>query len=968
MPKAKKSKLSLFDIRINSQDQDVILLKGSPLYASPALLSGTIALSVTEPLHVKKMRLKLYATLQMCWDEKYRNSKGQTIVRPYKTTKLVYCFDWDPINLEKFLDIHNPIKAQFHRVPSTNSIENIKKGIGFTTGTLTRSNPSSSSNLKRPGSTTTLHSIGSSTSLAALSSLGEAHDSGNSNDLSQVNLAALASMATQHTSSEPVVLQPGNYEFPFQCIIDGSVPESIVHLGASSLVYRIQCVIERGRFSTPILTKKLLHVIRTLSPDNSELSETVAVDNVWPKKVDYSISVPTKAIAIGSSCHINISISPLTKGLKLGEVKIKLVEIASFSMTTGTHTDERTLTTKHVSRVTKNSKGVDIWSDEAEVDQDGVFYRSHNMLLSTDRWEVNTQFHLPASLEMMTQDLDIASLCKVRHKLKFSVELINPDDHISELRATLPITLFISPFIPTKVKTIDAYDDTFQAGGFEDVSHHTPDEKIIFKQTDLNATLLSNLQHSHNHYEFTDNVDGEMAVPQANMNTQELMAPPNYADRVYDKMFTPEDDIDFTDVTDVPPESLIHSTLTDHIPVTIPIPQENKNIFTNRPKGKLPSIVLTQNLKNGHSDSAIVDEEDTEDNAVTNRSEPRAKATFHMGDEDEDEEEDDDSASAKDADETTLKAINSNLSSHSNNENVIAGPAFNTGEQVPLAHTPNTQYLMTPGVLSPVQHLSRATSFVGDHPGALTSMFPSSATILDDAVLKEMSNPPPYDVAVHSIATMKDLTPVYPNSESDITGNLHLLDSRLNNLVLQQQQQQQRPSMKGHHSKSTTALLTNNKLSHHSVLNPVHAHTLTAGSNGNSRNELLRSGKSQSTKTSPSVSRNVSSTSLLSRRTFKLFNHSHEGESGSLHPGGNADNGYVSPERSGTTTPRGNHSEGLHFPFLGNMGDKHTLTSPKSAHFAELSTHHNHDGHENLKRPSFMTRKSSGMLPTRHKP
>lgn len=34
---------------------------------------------------------------------------------------------------------------------------------------------------------------------------------------------------------------------------------------------------------------------------------------------------------------------------------------------------------------------------------------------------------------------------KIRHKLKFNVLLHNPDDHTSELRATLPVSLYISP-------------------------------------------------------------------------------------------------------------------------------------------------------------------------------------------------------------------------------------------------------------------------------------------------------------------------------------------------------------------------------------------------------------------------------------------------------------------------------------------------------------------------------------------
>ena len=53
---------------------------------------------------------------------------------------------------------------------------------------------------------------------------------------------------------------------------------------------------------------------------------------------------------------------------------------------------------------------------------------------------------LPKTLKSCLQDAEIHGI-KVRHKLKFNVALHNPDGHVSESRATLPISLFISPYI-----------------------------------------------------------------------------------------------------------------------------------------------------------------------------------------------------------------------------------------------------------------------------------------------------------------------------------------------------------------------------------------------------------------------------------------------------------------------------------------------------------------------------------------
>lgn len=51
---------------------------------------------------------------------------------------------------------------------------------------------------------------------------------------------------------------------------------------------------------------------------------------------------------------------------------------------------------------------------------------------------------LPKSLTKCLQDAETRGI-RIRHKLKFNIILHNPDEHTSELRATLPVSLYISP-------------------------------------------------------------------------------------------------------------------------------------------------------------------------------------------------------------------------------------------------------------------------------------------------------------------------------------------------------------------------------------------------------------------------------------------------------------------------------------------------------------------------------------------
>ncbi|GMG04075.1 unnamed protein product [[Candida] boidinii] len=628
--KSKHPHIVLYDIRINSADKDVILLKGPPAEAPSALLQGSILLSIIEPLSIKKLTLKLTGTLRERWHENYTTSKG-TFQRPMKFSKILYDFEWDPINIMEYLSSTNQLSGKktsaeghssssmpgnkatsiiglssllssssstnmpsllngsgggaisnnFDRAPASplrtnklnsrtsspsnsrpnsnsNSTVNLANAnTGFSSGRLTRSNP---------GSTTSLKSLGSSSNLAKQNG----------------SLSAFSTLSS--VKNDHVILQPGNYEFPFQTVIDGSIPESVEGLPGCSLVYRLFSSIEKsGRFSTDIISRKRVHVVRTLASDAGDLTESIAVDNTWPKKVDYSISVPTKSIAIGSLCSIEITMVPLAKGLRLGDINLELVEFYSFSGTAGSHSGERTILKKKINKATKDPfTNKNIWEDPDIVNENGVFYKDHELTLSEDKWEVMTSIVIPPSLSKLTQDCDISNYIKVRHKIKFAIGLVNSDSHVSELRATLPVSLFISPFVQIVAKSDDAADD-LKYSNYEDATPQVSKEikeDVLFSNpsagasTDISssAALLGSTT-SLNHLSTTgqsgtpggnmmssntstDNLPGSGAtspnfIPNtgglepitasttgAPKLTQDLVAPPSYENHIYDRLWS----------------------------------------------------------------------------------------------------------------------------------------------------------------------------------------------------------------------------------------------------------------------------------------------------------------------------------------------------------------------------------------------------------------------------------------------
>lgn len=373
----------LFDVRLNTADRDVVVLRGPPEEASPVLLAGKVVLAISEPMTMKRIQLKLVGRVRVSWVEAPANK--QAAPRPVRYETTIFQHEWPNLEAGPSVPGEVTLVASDSHSPSSGSQSRATNGhFG-----------SSINGGSTPGSLPSTPKGGSST----------------------------------HT------LSSGNHEFPFEVVLPPNVPESVEGLEGGQMIYSLVAVIERGRWASNLTTRKHFRVVRTIGPDAFDITQTVSITNSWPNKVDYTIESPSKAVAIGSTVPLMLSMTPQLKGLKLGQIRIQLVSTVHLSTPLGNRRQtERVVVERTIPAPEGGLEG-------------------------QDEWVVEDVMFLPPSLSKLTQDCMISHYIKVSHKLKFFVSLQNPDGHTSELRASLPLYLFISPNI-----AVSSLDPTIPRG------------------------------------------------------------------------------------------------------------------------------------------------------------------------------------------------------------------------------------------------------------------------------------------------------------------------------------------------------------------------------------------------------------------------------------------------------------------------------------------------------------------------
>ncbi|EPX73675.1 arrestin/PY protein 2 [Schizosaccharomyces octosporus yFS286] len=315
-----KSPVKLFEVRLYNAEANVIVLYGDSL-DSAVRISGVVVLSISQPIRVRNIKLRLAGRSFVCWsDESKNNSYGGSKIRR---------------QVNQILD----------------------RQWSFLLGDGTKT------------------------------------------------------------------IQDGNYEYPFDYQLPPDIPESIERVPGCHIIYTLTACLERATIPSTNLESALqFRVVRTIPPNSLDLMHSVSVSDIWPSKVNYETSIPSKIYAIGSEIPINFKLYPLLKGLDIGKVTIVLKEYCSLFInsktmsSTGRKDFKRVLAKKTVP----------------------------GLAMIDDCWQDQIRIPIPDSLGDCTQDCDLNCI-RVHHKLRLSISILNPDGHISELRNSLPLSLVISP-------------------------------------------------------------------------------------------------------------------------------------------------------------------------------------------------------------------------------------------------------------------------------------------------------------------------------------------------------------------------------------------------------------------------------------------------------------------------------------------------------------------------------------------
>ncbi|SCU93919.1 LADA_0G05556g1_1 [Lachancea dasiensis] len=468
-----------FDIRLKSPYKNILLIHGTPLEAEPIPISGHLVFSLPESISAKKISLRLVGTFKLEFLQvgQHKNSSLASIVKERRT---IFECNWNNLLissegiLAKGADQNEaPQKAAPPSALSNTSINNLWKPIKRST----------------------------STPLLNLS------PNGGFDGTSQDGVAV--------SPGQSFFLKEGNYELPFQALLPPETPDTIEGLQAGSVLYRFEAHLERGSFKTPFTKHKYLRIFRTLSPNNMAVGEEMSVGKSWPDRLQYEISIPSRAIPIGGVTPVTVKLYPFQKGYRLIKIDANLIQYYAFKDQNNQVYDDQSVVFH---------QGMTNFEDLPGCD-------SSRGNIITDKLNLESSLMFPQSLKKVTQHCDIeGDSIRVRHKLSITIFLkkkVGDEDKTTEIKANLPIFLYVSPHVPLNGRLVlldNAGKIHFRSG--EGVR--------LFEKQQLYVPNLSSLNNVHRLN------DGSLSV--SYFPEEDTEAPPTYAKHMYDQLYNYAED------------------------------------------------------------------------------------------------------------------------------------------------------------------------------------------------------------------------------------------------------------------------------------------------------------------------------------------------------------------------------------------------------------------------------------------
>ncbi|KAJ3896199.1 hypothetical protein GG344DRAFT_37221 [Lentinula edodes] len=322
-------------------------------------------------------------------------------------------------------------------------------------------------------------------------------------------------------------LKAGRHFFPFQLQLGGSLPSTVstTVFGGAFVAYKLRAHVSRPGLSHNLQSQIPVTIIRSFAPEALEYQQTLEIENTWPEKLMYSIMIPHKAWACGDTVTALVKFSPLLKGVGVLNINTSIHETVKVYTRTGHQEHNRAVASMKHEIV--GGKAVEVHEHEHRhrtaqtpcgspppgTPSLSSSYRSTGSAGGYFAYSPNGNqtsqpgpSSLPASLSEspssqllrdpvegleMSQDDVVTYLLlpiplnitpthvldpiHVTHRIRWSILILNPDGHTSELRCSLPLHV-LDPRLLNEARMNTAATRRLLIGGPEVPAEETEDD------------------------------------------------------------------------------------------------------------------------------------------------------------------------------------------------------------------------------------------------------------------------------------------------------------------------------------------------------------------------------------------------------------------------------------------------------------------------------------------------------------
>ncbi|EJD52800.1 hypothetical protein AURDEDRAFT_111349 [Auricularia subglabra TFB-10046 SS5] len=255
----------------------------------------------------------------------------------------------------------------------------------------------------------------------------------------------------------------GRHAFPFEVDLEPYLPSSLC-VSRAHITYKLRATAVRPSLVPNFTCTVPIDVVRSFGPNSLEYQQTLEVENTWPGKLMYSLTLPHKAWAAGDTVVALVKFQPLAKGVSVSVVCSMITESVKYAGLSSVELKKDVCSARHIFYPSANSRRTSTADSQSsshphssrEVPTGNSFGEQSSSHQRQGGAPANGISVDLAAFEDQEGDEEIVGKVELKiprwacpshsvapisvvHRIRWVIVIRNPDGHFSELRCSLPI-------------------------------------------------------------------------------------------------------------------------------------------------------------------------------------------------------------------------------------------------------------------------------------------------------------------------------------------------------------------------------------------------------------------------------------------------------------------------------------------------------------------------------------------------